>query len=75
MRNHWFLFILMLLLCPSGRLQAQTAPVYHNPVLWADVPDMDLIRVDSDYYMVSTTMHLMPGGPIMHSRTWSTGGR
>lgn len=75
MRNHWFLFILMLLLCPSGRLQAQTAPVYHNPVLWADVPDMDLIRVDSDYYMVSTTMHLMPGGPIMHSRdlvNWRT---
>ena len=26
--------------------------VFHNPVLWADVPDPDVIRVGSDYYMV-----------------------
>ncbi len=39
-----------------------------NPVLWADVPDMDVIRVGSDYYMVSTTMYLMPGAPIMKSK-------
>lgn len=39
-----------------------------NPVLWADVPDPDVIRVGDDYYMVSTTMHLMPGCPVMHSR-------
>ena len=41
---------------------------FENPVLWADVPDPDVIRVGNDFYMVSTTMHLMPGGPIMHSR-------
>lgn len=49
--------------------------VFHNPVLWADVPDPDVIRVGSDYYMVSTTMHLMPGAPIMHSKdlvNWET---
>lgn len=40
---------------------------FHNPVLWADVPDMDVIRVGNTYYMVSTTMHLMPGAPIMAS--------
>ena len=76
MRNYLFLFIAFLLFTfGKDRLCAQTVPVYHNPVLWADVPDMDLIRVDSDYYMVSTTMHLMPGGPIMHSRdlvNWRT---
>lgn len=46
-----------------------------NPVLWADVPDPDVIRVGEDYYMVSTTMHLMPGVPVMHSRDlvhWET---
>ena len=48
---------------------------FHNPMLWADVPDPDVIRVGEDYYMVSTTMHLMPGAPIMRSRDlvhWET---
>lgn len=41
---------------------------FTNPVIYADVPDIDVIRVGSDYYMVSTTMHLMPGAPIMKSK-------
>lgn len=46
-----------------------------NPVLWADVPDPDVIRVGDTFYMVSTTMHLMPGAPIMESKDlvhWET---
>ena len=39
-----------------------------NPILWADVPDPDVIRVGDTYYMVSTTMHLMPGAPVMKSK-------
>jgi beta-xylosidase len=38
-----------------------------NPVLWADVPDVDAIRVGEFFYMVSTSMHSMPGCPIMKS--------
>lgn len=38
-----------------------------NPVIFADVPDMSMIRVGSTYYMSSTTMHLSPGVPIMKS--------
>ncbi len=38
-----------------------------NPLIWADVPDPDVIRVGEDFYMVSTTMHLMDGCPVMHS--------
>lgn len=56
---------------------AQTSTQCENPVIWADVPDPDVIRVGSDYYMVSTTMHLMPGVPVMHSRDlvhWETVG-
>lgn len=48
---------------------------FTNPVLWADVPDPDVIRVDDTFYMVSTTMHLMPGAPIMRSKdlvNWET---
>lgn len=46
-----------------------------NPVVWADVPDPDVIRVGDDYWLVSTTMHLMPGAPIMHAKdlvNWET---
>lgn len=39
-----------------------------NPVLWADVPDIAMIRVGDTYYMSSTTMHLSPGLPIMKSK-------
>lgn len=38
-----------------------------NPVIYADVPDMSIIRIGSTYYMSSTTMHMNPGVPIMKS--------
>lgn len=38
-----------------------------NPVIFADVPDMSIIRVGNTYYMSSTTMHVNPGVPIMKS--------
>ncbi|WP_016778124.1 glycoside hydrolase family 43 protein [Anaerophaga thermohalophila] len=40
----------------------------HNPIIFADVPDMSMIRVDDTYYMSSTTMHMSPGVPIMKSK-------
>ena len=39
-----------------------------NPIIWADVPDISIVRVGHDYYMSSTTMHMSPGLPIMKSR-------
>ena len=48
---------------------------FRNPVLNADVPDMSICRAGDTYYMVSTTMHLMPGAPIMRSKDlvhWET---
>lgn len=39
-----------------------------NPYIWADYPDPDIIRVGDYYYLVTTTMHLFPGGPIMRSK-------
>ena len=38
-----------------------------NPILWMDYPDPDVIRVGGVYYMISTTMHFMPGGVILRS--------
>jgi beta-xylosidase len=40
----------------------------HNPIIFADVPDMSMIRVNDTYYMSSTTMHMSPGLPIMSSK-------
>ncbi len=39
-----------------------------NPVIYADVPDMSIIRIGNVYYMSSTTMHMSPGVPIMKSK-------
>lgn len=38
-----------------------------NPLIYADVPDMSIIRTGDTYYMSSTTMHVNPGVPIMKS--------
>jgi len=38
-----------------------------NPVIYADFPDPDVIRVGDTYYMVTTSMHMLPGSPIMRS--------
>src|SRR6476646_694635 len=42
-------------------------PSARNPIIYADVPDMSIIRVGNSYYMSSTTMHMSPGVPIMKS--------
>ena len=39
-----------------------------NPIIFADVPDIAIIRVGDTYYMRSTTMHMSPGLPIMKSK-------
>lgn len=38
-----------------------------NPIICMDYPDPDVIRVEDTYYMISTTMHFMPGGEILRS--------
>ncbi|MBR0552807.1 glycoside hydrolase family 43 protein [Stakelama marina] len=41
---------------------------YRNPVLYADYPDPDIIRVGSDFYFVTTTFADVPGITILHSK-------
>ncbi|HBN46731.1 MAG TPA: glycoside hydrolase [Prevotella sp.] len=59
--------LLTLLLLVASLLPAQAIQV-KNPFIWADTPDPDIIRVGDYYYLVTTTMHLFPGGPVMRSR-------
>ncbi|MBS1664146.1 MAG: family 43 glycosylhydrolase [Bacteroidetes bacterium] len=41
---------------------------YTNPIIWSDFPDNDVIRVDDTYYMVTTTMYIFPGVPLLKSK-------
>lgn len=41
---------------------------YTNPLFYDEFSDPDLIRVGDDYYLTGTTMHSMPGLPILHSK-------
>lgn len=79
MKIRRFFVALMMCIPFCGLVRAQSSDngdgTFTNPMLWSDVPDPDVIRVGSDFYLVSTTMHLMPGAPIMHSKdlvNWET---
>src|ERR1700712_2977614 len=57
--------------CTAARITMQAdgnRGAVTNPIMWADVPDVAVIRVGDTYYMSSTTMHLSPGLPIMKSK-------
>jgi beta-xylosidase len=41
---------------------------FTNPLFYDEFSDPDLIRVGDDFYMTGTTMHSMPGLPILRSR-------
>jgi beta-xylosidase len=60
--------LLLLSICLSVGAQQKESTPFTNPVMWADVPDMSIVRTGSDFYLISTTMHLMPGAPVMKSK-------
>ncbi len=80
MNNRFVLVILSLVVCfvtsdAAGKRSSSTDGFMRNPMIWADVPDPDIIRVGDTFYLVTTTMHLMPGAPIMRSKdlkNWET---
>jgi beta-xylosidase len=41
--------------------------LYHNPILFADYSDPDVIRDGANYYLVASTFHFVPGIPILQS--------
>jgi beta-xylosidase len=61
------LLLVALLAGFSMRVTAQSAQA-HNPIIFADVPDISIVRVRDTYYMSSTTMHMSPGVPVMKSK-------
>src|SRR3954468_23550731 len=57
----------------SIRVHAQTWTAdngngtFSNPLFYDEFSDPDLIRVGRDFYLTGTTMHAMPGLPVLHS--------
>lgn len=41
---------------------------YHNPIIFADYSDPDVIRVGNDFYLVASSFGCSPGLPILHSQ-------
>jgi xylan 1,4-beta-xylosidase len=69
--------LLFVFLCAS--LTAQSADVetwtpdngngtFTNPLFYDEFSDPDMIRVGDDFYLTGTTMHSMPGLPVLHSK-------
>ena len=52
---------------PTQTTESQVMKTASSYIIPADFPDLDVIRVDDTYYMVSTTMHYMPGCVILRS--------
>ncbi len=53
---------------PAQKLHSDNGNgTFTNPVIASDFPDPDVIRYDSAYYMVNTTMFIFPGVTIMKS--------
>lgn len=66
--KHIMLIALIIMGIMPAHMSAQTTTRMVNPLTYTDIPDNDVIRVGDDFYMVSTTMFLCPGAPIMHSK-------
>jgi beta-xylosidase len=65
-KKYFFLVTLVAtIICSTVLGQIKQA---QNPIIFADVPDMSMLRVSNTYYMSSTTMHMSPGVPIMKSK-------
>jgi xylan 1,4-beta-xylosidase len=41
---------------------------FTNPLFYEEFSDPDMIRVGEDFYLTGTTMHSMPGLPVLHSK-------
>lgn len=66
--KHIMLIAIIIMGIMPAHMSAQTTTRMVNPLTYTDIPDNDVIRVGDDFYMVSTTMFLCPGAPIMHSK-------
>lgn len=51
----------------GGSPPAVCPETYTNPLIWEDLPDVEVIRVDDTYYYTASTFHHAPGAPVLRS--------
>jgi beta-xylosidase len=78
LQSTWVMIVLSLSLCICSSSWGDTGNVgawgdqgdgtYKNPILPGDYPDLDAVRVGSDYYAISSTDHFAPGMVVLHSK-------
>ena len=68
MKKLTILFFVCLAAFMKVQAQSETSNEFVNPIVRADYPDPDVIRVGTTYYMVSTTMYHFPGATIIKSQ-------
>jgi xylan 1,4-beta-xylosidase len=64
----WLSVFVVLVSSLSENLLAQTKVEFTNPILAGFYPDPSICRVDSDYYLVTSTFSFFPGLPIFQSK-------
>ena len=73
MRERIFLVVLLAVLsCTGASAETWRADngngTFTNPLFYDEFSDPDLIRVGDDFYLTGTTMHSMPGLPVLTSK-------
>lgn len=72
MKNKLVLFLLAIVSLVQLKAQTWTADngngTFTNPLFFEEFSDPCMVRVGHDFYLTGTTMHTMPGLPILHSR-------
>ncbi|RYP64490.1 hypothetical protein DL771_008734 [Monosporascus sp. 5C6A] len=48
-------------------LEQRQSGTYSNPIIWEDLADLDVFRVNDAWYYSASTMHYSPGAPILRS--------
>lgn len=51
----------------AARTQSTPQNTFHNPILFADYSDPDVIRDGANYYLVASTFHFVPAIPVLQS--------
>jgi xylan 1,4-beta-xylosidase len=72
MKKIVLIFSLVALCLFQGKAQTWKADngngTFTNPLFYEEFSDPNIIRVREDFYLAGTTMHSMPGIPVMYSK-------
>ncbi|THV07596.1 Arabinanase/levansucrase/invertase [Dendrothele bispora CBS 962.96] len=68
--NLLYLIVLLFVRTASAAMvpgQTRQTSSFNNPVIWEDLADLDLLRINDTFLYSASTMHYSPGAPILRS--------